>query len=522
MNPFLQIPVLANIKSIGVNTPKDIAAGSPESSGKGVFAAVLDGTMASKGKLFENMQQSKGEKNALAEALMNNPLGLGVDPELLAALNINMDDGIIMTDEIVVDAASANVKTDVEQLPAAISGRISILGQLNIPSDSAIDIEALAYKLDVAGNENEMTMTEASIDSKSNIVESGRNEFAIRNMMLNQGKINDTIILSKTNDVEDSAIDNNIAKVDTGDNPLKDPRGISFVSTNNANLFSNDKLSMIDSTVADDILRQVEDKLNISRIEISREVPKVKADSLGETEVASILPKSIGDPTQENVTEEIVDEDGEQSTSKAAHAKADAGNKTLSAVVSDKTGNLNAKAEISNNSVELTTMKGIDTESISQDSARLKTSTTAEQSATVKFVLPEDLSGKNIQSKHTIFIKLEPESLGTVRLTLSSQGDSIMGRMVVDSTTARNAVESHINNLLENLAEKGVQLDAFQVSVGGGQTGRRYMQDNYSTSANRQYGWSREMEKYENELQGITTASRGNQYIGRLGVNWLA
>lgn len=521
MNPFLQIPVLANIESIGVNTPKDINAGTPESSGGDLFATVLDGTLGSKGQLLENMKSFKGERNALADALINNQPGLGVDPELFAALNIKVEDGVIMTTEVSVDAESANVEAEAEQLPMAIPGQMALVNQLNIAADdAAVDSDVSAQDAAMAANDDESVENEGTVELKSNSINANLNETALDNIMVTN-KNNRIVVPNKTVASDDSLKDDGIIKTAVNDNTSKNSRTISLM-TNNTDMLSGDKLSVIDNAAADDIIKQVENKLNISRIEISKEAPIVKTESAGQNEAASIAPKNTVNKLNDNTAEEIADEDSEQSEAKAAHSKTDAANKTLSASVSDKAGNLTAKAEISNNNVELQTIKGIDTESIPKDNIKIKSSVSAETSTSVKFVLPEDLSGKNIQSKHTIFIKLEPESLGTVRLTLSSQGDSIMGRMVVDSTTARNAVESHINNLLENLAEKGVQLDAFQVSVGGGQTGRRYMQDYGGGSVNRQYGWSREMKNYENELQGITGASRGNQYIGRLGVNWLA
>jgi len=82
----------------------------------------------------------------------------------------------------------------------------------------------------------------------------------------------------------------------------------------------------------------------------------------------------------------------------------------------------------------------------------------ARETTPVKFVVPENLSAKKVQSRQTVFIKLEPENLGTVRLTLSSSGQNVMGRLVVDTPIAQHAVESNINQLLEDLADKGVAM----------------------------------------------------------------
>ena len=84
----------------------------------------------------------------------------------------------------------------------------------------------------------------------------------------------------------------------------------------------------------------------------------------------------------------------------------------------------------------------------------------------VRFIVPNKLLENGGLTNKTITIKMEPEHLGTIRLTLTSINQSISGRMVVENAAAHAIVESNLDNLFSELSDKGVKLDAFSVSVG--------------------------------------------------------
>jgi len=148
--------------------------------------------------------------------------------------------------------------------------------------------------------------------------------------------------------------------------------------------------------------------------------------------------------------------------------------------------------------------------------------TQAKENAPVRFILPQDLKFDKADINRTIFIKLEPENLGTVRLTLTSHHDSISGRMVVDSNTARVAIEDNLNHLTNDLSARGIKLDSFQVSVGGGMIGQKHTSGKMNSSRRPVYDRNRIIEKNPVIASINQNRSGSAQYIGSTGVNWLA
>ncbi|PKK84426.1 MAG: hypothetical protein CVT49_03635 [candidate division Zixibacteria bacterium HGW-Zixibacteria-1] len=517
MNSFMQMPDMANIDSISVKAPKESASGMPKASGGDNFATMLEGTMTEKGQLHENMKSLSEGRDILKEAMMS-PLGLGIDLELLAGLHINENGGIIPIDEMTPEAASENALTAGEKLADMLQGQIGSVNQTGVISDeNVIDQDVSPVIIEQSNAKGETNKPGMQIDLKAVLAKAERNANAIQDISAGHNQNNNVTKNIPVDDTIDNSGKHNISAARLDNNIMTDRRGMSIIAP-----LESEKIFTADHAAADDVMERVRNSLNVNRVEISKEAPVVKAESVTKSDIESLTTIRNSGMEKGNMADQISEEDTDHHNDKSNGTKTGSGDKVMPAAVSDKASIPNAKAELSDNAAESQTIKGINAESLSQDNARIDTSRAAQEPSSVKFVLPEDLSAKNLQSKHTIFIKLEPEHLGTVRLTLSSQGHSIMGRMVVDSTSAQSAVESHINNLLDDLAEKGVRLDAFQVSVGGGQTGRRYMHGNQGLGGSRHYGWSREMGKYENEPAGIIGASRGSQYIGRSGVNWLA
>lgn len=139
----------------------------------------------------------------------------------------------------------------------------------------------------------------------------------------------------------------------------------------------------------------------------------------------------------------------------------------------------------------------------------------------VRFIIPEAISKPSGNGSHTVRIKLVPEQLGTIRLTLSMNNDVIIGRLIVDNQAALHTVETSIDQLLNDLAEKGVKIDSFEVALAGGGTGRE-------TARNRAGNALRRKTKaYDNRAEKTKTKSIGEisradrSYVGASGVNLL-
>ncbi|MCX6825806.1 MAG: flagellar hook-length control protein FliK, partial [candidate division Zixibacteria bacterium] len=144
-----------------------------------------------------------------------------------------------------------------------------------------------------------------------------------------------------------------------------------------------------------------------------------------------------------------------------------------------------------------------------------------ENAAPVRFILPSDIHKADLKNGQTIIIKMEPENLGHIRLTLSSQHDSICGRMVVDNLAARSAVEANLGNLYDQLAKQGIKLDAFQVSLGNGQAEYEFTQNKMAEDSRRQSSWKKNHDIISGPVQKGENSTRNRMYVGATGVNWV-
>jgi hypothetical protein len=145
-----------------------------------------------------------------------------------------------------------------------------------------------------------------------------------------------------------------------------------------------------------------------------------------------------------------------------------------------------------------------------------------EDASQVRFIFPAEPENTAVRNGHTVTIKMEPEHLGTVRMTVTSIHDTITARLVVESGTAKTALESNLNNLVEHLDRQGIKVDAFQVSVSGGQVGERFAQREFPKTWRREPKSSRIMDKFKAIPEAVENLSRQRQYISATGVNCLA
>jgi flagellar hook-length control protein FliK len=154
-----------------------------------------------------------------------------------------------------------------------------------------------------------------------------------------------------------------------------------------------------------------------------------------------------------------------------------------------------------------------------------ESSVSTPESEPVRFVLPRDIEQNNVRTGQTVIIKMEPEHLGNVRLTLSNHHDTVTGRLVVDNLAAQTAVENNLDSLIEQLSKQGIKLDHFDVSLSGGSVGHRFAQDN--TSGNYENGNHQQgnLERNNNNNEGLYSSEvipHSEMYINSNGVNWIA
>lgn len=111
---------------------------------------------------------------------------------------------------------------------------------------------------------------------------------------------------------------------------------------------------------------------------------------------------------------------------------------------------------------------------LGQDLAEVKLDTVKSEPAPVRFVVPTTLQNQTRGDSRMVTIKMEPENLGAVRMTLSSGHDGLTARLVVETPMARTAVESNLNQLMDQLDRQGIKVDTFDISVGGGEVGKEF------------------------------------------------
>ncbi len=139
-----------------------------------------------------------------------------------------------------------------------------------------------------------------------------------------------------------------------------------------------------------------------------------------------------------------------------------------------------------------------------------------------KFVLPAEISGKNLKNNHTVMIRMEPDHLGPVRMTVTTHNDILSARLIVDSPLAKATVESNLNNLVEQLDRHGIKVDRIEVSVSGGAVGHEAKENRFAGSK----GTGRHNPKGYKTLSAIkeVMAQRAQDqlYIAANGVNCFA
>jgi len=78
-------------------------------------------------------------------------------------------------------------------------------------------------------------------------------------------------------------------------------------------------------------------------------------------------------------------------------------------------------------------------------------------------------------SQSEIKIKLDPPSLGTVRMNISTSGESVRTVVIAESHAVKQIIENNLIQLRDSMSGQGLKVDSFTVLVGGneGQTGQQ-------------------------------------------------
>jgi hypothetical protein len=143
----------------------------------------------------------------------------------------------------------------------------------------------------------------------------------------------------------------------------------------------------------------------------------------------------------------------------------------------------------------------------------------------VRFTLPDSIKTSLKPNGQTVMLRIEPEHLGSAKLSLTMYNDKLQARVIVNNIPAKIAVEASLHRLVEQLSQANIEVDHIEVTIGGesahdGIFGRR---PQWRYHANRFGRFN--LDKVFNSGQQATVPARVPQsasYVGADGVNLLA
>ena len=66
-----------------------------------------------------------------------------------------------------------------------------------------------------------------------------------------------------------------------------------------------------------------------------------------------------------------------------------------------------------------------------------------------------------------VHIKLDPPSLGTVRMNVSTSGEAVRATIIAENSVVKSIIENNLSQLKDSITHQGVKIDSFNVLVGG-------------------------------------------------------
>ena len=63
--------------------------------------------------------------------------------------------------------------------------------------------------------------------------------------------------------------------------------------------------------------------------------------------------------------------------------------------------------------------------------------------------------------------RLEPPSLGTVRMNVTTQGETVKTTIFAESHAVKQVIENNLSQLKDSFSDQGLKVESFQVMVGG-------------------------------------------------------
>jgi flagellar hook-length control protein FliK len=79
----------------------------------------------------------------------------------------------------------------------------------------------------------------------------------------------------------------------------------------------------------------------------------------------------------------------------------------------------------------------------------------------------EKFSLRGFGNHREVQIKLDPPSLGTIRMNVSTSGESVRATIVAENNIVKSVIENNLSQLKDSITHQGIKIDSFNVLVGG-------------------------------------------------------
>ncbi len=81
--------------------------------------------------------------------------------------------------------------------------------------------------------------------------------------------------------------------------------------------------------------------------------------------------------------------------------------------------------------------------------------------------LADKMTVRTNGAQNEVQVRLDPPSLGKVRMNITTSGDSVRATIVAENPAVKQVIENNFNQLRDAMGEQGLKLDSFTVTVGG-------------------------------------------------------
>jgi flagellar hook-length control protein FliK len=129
---------------------------------------------------------------------------------------------------------------------------------------------------------------------------------------------------------------------------------------------------------------------------------------------------------------------------------------------------------------------------------------------------------RSIRGRSEIQIRLKPEFLGNVQMTVSTDKEQLAVRILTDQPVVKNVIESHLHQLKSELQNQGLSVDKFDIMVNPDADQQPNRDPSSQMSKNHHFQDGRRQEREPEQMQQDDDQSTGEEEADDGGVNYFA